>query len=150
MNRKEKAGTGTTVASFGNQSFAGGKQKAFDVFNYAENGNEKQCLKCNPPLHKLNGAIKLCANCEAERQETATAFFENFRRYRRVVSLDCYCFACNSPKSKAMMSKVLPICRGCAGELKSKGATAKNNFIARTLNNFHKKLKGQQYESRKF
>ncbi len=125
-----------------NQINAGGIEKHFDVFNYAENGNEKQCLKCNPPLHKLNGAIKLCANCEAERQETATAFFENFRRYRRVVRLDCYCFACNSPKSKAMMSKVLPICRGCAGELKLKGATAKNNFIARTLNNFHKKLKG--------
>ncbi len=139
-----KAQRVTTEGLSKNQNFnnAGGIAKGFDVFNYAENGGEKQCQKCNPPLHKLNGAIKLCANCESEQKQTVTTFFNNFRRHHKVIKLDRYCFACSSPKSEAMMSNQLQICRICADKLKSKGATAQNNFIARTLNNIHKKLKG--------
>ncbi|MDQ3748663.1 MAG: hypothetical protein M3367_06585 [Acidobacteriota bacterium] len=119
-----------------------GKFNGFDVFNHTENSEKIQCDKCKPKNSKPSGVIKLCANCEAERKETATVFFDNFRRHCRVIKLDRFCFSCDTPKSSAMMSKVLPICRGCAGELKIKGATARNNFIARTLNNFHRKLKG--------
>ncbi len=144
MNKIKRAGYGGD-RSDSNQKVihAGGISKPFDVLNSNQHRSETQvfCDKCNPTTSKPNGVMKLCANCEAERQETATAFYDNFRRYRRIVKLDRHCFACNSPKSSAKMSKFLPICRGCAGELKLKGATARSNFIARTLNNFHKKLK---------
>ncbi len=118
-----------------------GKFKGFDVFDSIENPQKIQCQKCNPTISKPHNPAKLCENCEAEQEQTATTFFDNFRRHRKVIKLDCFCFACGTPKSKSMMSKVLPICRTCAGELKTKGATAQSNFIARTLNNFHKKLK---------
>lgn len=120
----------------------GGNQNGFDISNNIENPEKIQCSKCSPPLSKPRGEIRLCGDCQAEAAQTATAFFDNFRQHHKVIVLDRFCFACNTAKSSAMMSKVLPICRGCAGELKLKGATAKNNFIARTLNNFHKKLKG--------
>ena len=144
MCKKKKVGNGANRSDLKPKIYinAGAINKCFSISDSTENSQKTQCFKCNPPLHKPSGAMKLCPNCEAEAQQTATAFFDNFRRHRTVYKLDRYCFACNSPKSKAMMSKVLPICRGCAGELKLKGATAKNNFIARTLNNFHKKLKG--------
>lgn len=119
-----------------------GDSNGLSAFDSTQNHKNLQCGKCNPPIYKRSGAIKLCANCEAEAAQTAAAFFDNFRQHRKVTRLDCYCFACSTPKSSAVMSKVLPICRCCAGELKSKNATAKNKIIALTLNNFLKKLKG--------
>lgn len=143
MNKK-KTQRVTTEGLSKNRNFnnAGSIAKCFDIFDFTEKRQEIQCQKCNPLISKPSGAVKLCANCEAESKETATVFFDNFRQHRRIIKLNRYCFACSSPKSEAMMSKVLPICSGCAGELRAKGATARNNFIARTLNNFHKKLKG--------
>ncbi len=40
------------------------------------------------------------------------------------------------------MCKKTPICRLCAGELKTKGATAQNNFVERVKANVGKFLKG--------
>jgi len=143
MNKNKKAQRVTTegLSRNQNQINAGGIEKHFDVFNYAENGNEKQCQKCNPPLHKPSGAMKFCQNCEAEAEQTAQTFFSNFKKHRTIKKLDCRCGYCSKPKTAAMMSKRLPICRICENDLKSKGATAQNLFIARTLNNIHKKLK---------
>jgi len=121
--------------------YLAGNSNGLSVFDYAENNDKKQCNLCNPPISRPRGATELCANCEAEQKQSATNFFDNFRRHRKVIKLDRYCFACATPKSEARMSKIVPICRICAGELQAKGATAQNNFIARAVNNFHKKLK---------
>jgi hypothetical protein len=118
-----------------------GHSNGFTVSNIAENAEKLQCESCNPTMHKPSGDLKLCADCETKTEQAAIGFFSNFRRHRKIVRLDCYCFACCSPKSAAMMSKRLPICRTCASEVQSKGVIAQSNFIARTLNNFHKKLR---------
>ncbi len=143
VTENAKAQRVTTEGLSKNQNFnnAGCIAKLFDVFDSTENGNEKQCYKCSPPLSEPRGKAKLCPNCEAEAKQTATAFFDNFRRHRTVYKLNRYCFSCSEWKTEAVMSKQLQICRICAGELKTRGATARSNFIARTLNNFHKKLK---------
>ncbi len=143
MNQKEKTGTAATVTSFKPKTYinVGTDNKCFGISDSTENTQKIQCQKCNPPLNKPPGATELCANCEAEEKQTATAFFDNFRRHRTVYKLNRYCFSCSEWKTEAMMSKQLQICRICAGELKTRGATARSNFIARTLNNFHKKLK---------
>ncbi len=119
-----------------------GNSNGLSAFDSTQNSKDLQCEICNPPLHKPRGAMKFCQNCEAEAEQTATAFFDNFRRHRTVYKLNRYCFSCSEWKTEAVMSKQLQICRICAGELKTRGATARSNFIARTLNNFHKKLKG--------
>ncbi len=129
---------------------AGAISNAFGISDSTENAQKMQCFKCNPPLHKPPGAMKLCPNCEAEAEQTAIAFFDNFRRHRTVYKLNRYCFSCSEWKTEAMMSKQLQICRICADKLKSKGATAQNNFIAHALNNFHKKLKGVTNEQNRF
>ncbi len=129
---------------------AGADNKCFGISDSTETAQKMQCFKCNPPLHKPPGAMKLCPNCEAEAEQTAITFFDNFRYHHKVIKLDRYCFACSSPKSEAMMSNQLQICRICADKLKSKGATAQNNFIAHALNNFHKKLKGVTNEQNRF
>ncbi len=119
----------------------GGKFNGFDVFNHTENSEKIQCPKCNPPLSKPRGEIRLCGGCQAEAAQTATAFFDNFRQHRKVIRLDCYCFACNTPKSAAVMSKILPICRSCANELKAKSETARNNFVERVKASVGRRLK---------
>lgn len=124
-----------------NQINASGIEKHFDVFNYAENGNEKQCYKCSPPLSEPRGKAKLCPNCEAEQKQAAITFFDNFRRHRKIVRLDCWCYSCNQPKSSAMMSKSLPICRLCANEMKTKGVTAQNNFVEKVKASVGRRLK---------
>jgi hypothetical protein len=140
MNKKKKPALGAS-ASIKTKQFAGGKSKGFDVFNSTENTTKIQCHKCSPPLSKVQGEVRLCAECRAESAQTAQAFFDNFRRHRKTIKLDCYCYACDTPKSSAMMSRLIPICRKCAGELKAKGATAQSNFMSRATNNFLKGLK---------
>lgn len=113
----------------------------FDVLDYAQNIANLQCYKCNPAFVKPPGDLKLCEKCALETEQTENAFLDNFRRHRKVVKLDCFCFGCSNPKSSVMMSKVLPICRSCASEVQTKGAAARNNFINRAVNNFYRKLR---------
>lgn len=143
MKQKEKTGTVATVTSFKPKIYinAGANNKCFSISDSTENTKKIQCQKCNPPLNKPPGATELCANCEAEEKQTAQTFFNNFKKHRTIKKIDCRCDHCNKPKAATMMSKRLPICRICENDLKSKGATAQNLFIARTLNNIHRKLK---------
>ncbi len=120
---------------------AGANNKCFGISDSIENAQKIQCCKCNPPLSEPRGKAKLCPNCEAEQKQTAITFFDNFRRHRKIVRLDCWCYSCNQPKSSAMMSKSLPICRLCANEMKIKGATAQNNFVEKVKASVGRRLK---------
>lgn len=53
------------------------------------------------------------------------------------------CFACNKSFTAKKMSNVLVICRACysSATAQNKGKTARNNFIEKALNNFHKFLR---------
>ncbi len=84
---------------------AGAISNAFGISDSTENAQKMQCFKCNPPLHKPPGAMKLCPNCEAEAEQMAITFFDNFRYHHKVIKLDRYCFACSSPKSEALTSE---------------------------------------------
>lgn len=112
------------------------------AFDSTQNNKDLQCEICNPPIYKRSGAIKLCEKCATENNHFATGLFENLRRHRRIVKLDRRCVNCWQSKTAAMMLPGSIICRVCAGELKTKGATARNYFIERAVNNFRKMLKG--------
>ncbi len=120
---------------------AGADNKCFGISDSTENVEKVQCQKCNPPLSKLRGAFRPCADCRNETERTATAFFDNFRRHRKVIPLDRFCDNCEKPKTSAMMSKRFSICRQCADKLKTTTGAAHNRIIAQILNNIHKRLK---------
>ncbi len=143
MKTNRKAAQSAIWNGLENQLIAGGNQSDF-VFDCRENHQQNQAIKCdlcNPSLEKPRGAAKLCPKCEVDRERTAQTFFENFKKHGRVYKLDCFCFACNSRKTSAMMAKIIPICRKCADELKTKGTIAQSNFISRATNNFLREIK---------
>jgi len=141
MNEQNKRSVRSAPSKPKNYINAGANNKHFGISDSTENAQKIQCQNCNPPLNKPPGATELCVNCEAEQKQTAITFFDNFRRHRKIVRLDCWCYSCNQPKSSAMMSKSLPICRLCANEMKTKGATAQNNFVEKVKASVGRRLK---------
>ncbi len=72
-----------------------------------------------------------------ELQSNLTA---NFRRNKRVIRL-YRCFACERNRAANKMSNCLAVCRECYDAAQVKGTIGKNNFVEKTLNNFHKFLR---------
>jgi recombinational DNA repair protein (RecF pathway) len=66
---------------------------------------------------------------------------EHLKRNKKIVRLHI-CFGCGKPKTPAKFSIYYGVCKSCLQEAKNKGKTAQSNFISRTINNFHKKLRG--------
>jgi hypothetical protein len=61
-------------------------------------------------------------------------------RHKRVIRL-FRCFCCNRNCTAQKMSNCLAVCRDCYNAAQGKGATAKRNFVEKTLNNLHKFLR---------
>jgi DNA-directed RNA polymerase sigma subunit (sigma70/sigma32) len=79
----------------------------------------------------------------AEKQETLQSNLQaHLERNRKVIRL-YRCFACERNRTAQKMSSCLAVCRECYRTAQSKGVIAKRNFVERTLNNFHKFLRGR-------
>jgi protein-arginine kinase activator protein McsA len=79
MNRQTKGSAVNTPSKPKTFINAGAINKAFDVSDFTENANKKQCNSCNPTTAKPSDAIKLCANCQDETEQTATNFVEKVK-----------------------------------------------------------------------
>jgi hypothetical protein len=77
-----------------------------------------------------------------ERQEVLQEkLTEHLRRNKKIVRTQI-CLGCGKPKAPAKFSVFYGVCKSCLQEAKAKGKTAQSNFIARTVNNLHKNLRG--------
>jgi ribosomal protein L37AE/L43A len=119
-----------------------GKFKGFDVFNHNENVPKTQCSLCNPTLSKPCGAARLCPTCESAQEKRKAELTEMLTTPPTVKRLDRRCFACNRGLTPSRMASGSIICRPCADELRTKGATAQNNFVEKVKANVGRFLKG--------
>ncbi len=117
-----------------------GKFKGFDAFNYAENVNEKQCCKCNPPLSEPRGKANLCSNCTADGERLEAGIFQHLKQNRKVIRLQ-RCFACSKCFALSKFSQYFGICKDCLGN-RDEPVQMRRKFAARALNNINKVLRG--------
>jgi len=145
MQKEERANGGTNSKGSNQKTFinAGAINNAFDVFNYAKTTTEKQqhCAVCNPLPRKSRDAAKLCDECAAKTETLATTIFGTFAQNRKAVRLH-QCSGCRRCVTPAKFSRDWGICKFCVADVQEKSKAARSNFIARTVNNFHKMLKG--------
>jgi hypothetical protein len=112
-NEIEKAGTGTNRTDLlENHSFDAGGVKN----DFVSNLNEKQ---------------------EVLQQKLTEHLEQNKKIIRTQI-----CFGCGKPKASEKFSVFYGVCKSCLSEAKAKGKTAQSNFIARTVNNLHRNLRG--------
>ncbi len=140
----EKAPRRTTAKAFEsnlNLTFDG-KFKGFDVFNHNENVPKTQCSLCHPTLSKPCGVARLCPTCESAQEKRKAELTEMLTTPPTVRRLDRRCFACNRGLTPSRMASGSIICRPCADELRTKGATAQNNFVEKVKANVGRFLKG--------
>jgi hypothetical protein len=144
MQKIERASTGNDRQS-SNQNIliAGSNSKAFDVLDYCTTATQKQyvCSICNPSTEKGCSAAKLCAECAAKSETMTAAIFGTFAKDRKPVRLH-QCSGCRRSVTPAKFSRDWGICKICVAGIQEKSKAARSNFIARTVNNFHKMLKG--------
>jgi len=119
-----------------------GKFKGFDVFNYAEGATKTQCCLCHPTLSKPCGVVRLCPTCESAQEKRKVELTEMLTTPLAVRRLDRRCFACNRGLTLSRMASGSIICRPCVDELRTKGATAQNNFVEKVKANVGRFLKG--------
>lgn len=142
MQKNRKAGatnTGSNQKTFVN---AGAINNAFDVFDFTQKVENSQqvCFACNP-LVKNQDVAKLCAEHRAETNALATAIFGQFAPNRKAVRLH-QCSDCRRCITPSKFSRDWGICKSCVADVQEKSKIARSNFITRTVNNFHKMLKG--------
>lgn len=119
-----------------------GKFNGFDVFNHNENVPKTQCSLCHPTLSKPCGVVRLCPTCESAQEKRKVELTEMLTTPLTVRRLDRRCFACNRGLTPSRMASGSIICRPCADELRTKGATAQNNFVEKVKANVGRFLKG--------
>jgi len=93
------------------------------------------------PFELLANNQRLFGSYYAEETEQLQSILEgNLKRHRRVIRL-YRCFVCDQNRTAQKMSNCLAVCRECYSTAQGKGKIAKQNFVERTLNNFHKFLR---------
>lgn len=95
-----------------------GKFKRFDVSNNTESLEKIQCPKCNPPFVKPRGAVKFCADCQADGEFIEKVLLKNLSKPRRVIKLH-RCIACEQNFALSKFSIYFGICRNCFADRKS-------------------------------
>ncbi len=136
-NGNEKSVLGGIQNASGRNQFdaLGGNSNGLSVFNYAENASKVQCDLCRPAAYKSNKQVKLCPPCQTAQEERASELAHALTTPPKVVRLGCRCFSCNRGLTPARMAAGSVICRTCASDLKSKGATAQNLFVEKVKAN---------------
>ncbi len=140
ISQNEKSVSGATENTLNENRFnaLGGDSNGLSVFDYAESPEKLQCPLCCPTV---SGAAKLCPDCQAEQDRRRGEIVQLFTTPFKVIKLTARCFSCNRGMSAARMSSGRVICRTCADELKTKGATARNNFVEKVKANVGRFLK---------
>ena len=115
----------------------GGNSNKFFILNYAEKDQKLQCQLCG----EITTGATLCPDCEAEQNRRRTEIVNLFTTPPKIIKLTARCFSCNRAMTAARMASGRIICRTCAGELKTKGATARNNFVEKVKANVGRFLK---------
>lgn len=67
MNTNEKAAPGATGNGFGQNYFAGGKNKDFDFLNFRRNTDSTQCRNCRSDYMKFQ-RDGLCQDCQQKAE----------------------------------------------------------------------------------
>jgi hypothetical protein len=80
-------------------------------------------------------------NLNEEQEVLQEKLTNHLCRNKKIVRTQI-CLGCGKPKASAKFSVFYGVCKSCLQEAKAKGKTAQSNFIARTVNNLHKNLRG--------
>ena len=147
MRSNEKAGSVVATESGSKTKtflIAGGNQKRFDVFDYAEKTSETQvdCLLCSPQIGKVSTAnLKLCGSCTATQNRLESELIAHLSKPRKIIRLH-RCASCQKTVTATKFSRDWAICKSCVSEVVNKSKIARSNFVERAVNNFRKMLKG--------
>lgn len=83
----------------------------------------------------------MCTECAVESEELAAALSRHLQQNRKVIRLN-QCSGCQRSVTLPKFSRDWGICKSCVADVQEKSKIARSNFIVRTVNNFHKLLKG--------
>lgn len=138
---KEVTGTSRNLKTRNHNEYLAGDSQAISALHYAEIAEKIQCEICFPAAYKPGKTTKLCPTCKTKQENRKDGLLNLLTTPAKIIKLTARCFSCNRGLTPARMASGAIICRTCAKDLRTKGATAQNNFVERVKANVGKFLK---------